>query len=91
MTNKITKNNKEIRFIDLFAGLGGTRIGFENAAKLLGYKTKCIFTSEIKKHAIQTYQKNFNNDQISGDITKISPGCLLSCRSYQRSNSLLPL
>ena len=72
MTTKKSKNNKEIRFIDLFAGLGGTRIGFEKAAKLLGYKTRCVFTSEIKKHAIQTYQENFNNEKIFGDITKIA-------------------
>ena len=41
--------NKTIRFIDLFAGMGGTRIGFEQAFKAAGYKTECVLTSEIKE------------------------------------------
>ncbi|TXL02339.1 DNA (cytosine-5-)-methyltransferase, partial [Methylococcaceae bacterium CS2] len=41
---------KNIRFIDLFAGLGGTRIGFELACKELGFSSECVFTSEIKPY-----------------------------------------
>ncbi|MBN3535102.1 DNA cytosine methyltransferase [Mycoplasma procyoni] len=52
MGNKEKAESKEIRFIDLFAGLGGIRIGFEKAFNELGFKTKCVFSSEIKKHAI---------------------------------------
>ena len=44
---------KTIRFIDLFAGIGGIRCGLELAAKEAGYKTECVFTSEIKGHAIK--------------------------------------
>jgi len=62
---------KEIRFIDLFAGIGGTRIGFERACKNLNIPCKCVFTSEIKKHALKTYEENFGNHIIHGDITKI--------------------
>lgn len=61
-----------IRFIDLFAGMGGFRIGFEKATKQLGIKTQCVFSSEIKKHAIQVYQDNFPASNLHGDITKIS-------------------
>ena len=61
-----------IRFIDLFAGLGGLRVGLEQAAKLQGLESRCVFTSEIKKHAIDTYSHNFPGEEIHGDITQIS-------------------
>lgn len=60
------------KFIDLFAGLGGIRLGFEQAAKELGYQTECVFTSEIKESAIKALNKNFSNENIiPRDITKI--------------------
>jgi len=62
---------KNIKFIDLFAGLGGTRIGFENACKKHGLQGRCVFTSEIKKSAIDTYIENFEEAKIHGDISKI--------------------
>jgi len=63
---------KQVRFIDLFAGIGGTRIGFEQACSELNIKSKCVFSSEIKKHAIKAYQANFKDSHdVSGDITKI--------------------
>ena len=65
------KERRECRFIDLFAGLGGTRIGLEEALIDLGVSPKCVFTSEIKPYAIEAYKKNFNDDDIQGDITKI--------------------
>lgn len=73
MTGKGRKMSDTIRFIDLFAGLGGTRIGFENACKKLKKKAKCVFTSEIKESAITTYRENFKDSHIYGDITKIDP------------------
>lgn len=63
--------NKTIKFIDLFAGLGGTRIGLEQALAKAGLKGECVFTSEIKPHAISVYKKNFGNEKIHGDITII--------------------
>ena len=54
--------------IDLFAGIGGIRLGFEQA---FGENIKCVFSSEIDKYAIQTYQTNFANENVSGDITQI--------------------
>lgn len=53
------------RFIDLFAGIGGLRIGFENIGG------KCVFTSEWDKYASETYRKNFPEDDehvFAGDI-----------------------
>ena len=62
---------KRIKYIDLFAGIGGFRYGFESACTELGISAKCVFTSEIKPHAIKIYEANFPNDKINGDITKI--------------------
>nr|WP_316650451.1 DNA (cytosine-5-)-methyltransferase [uncultured Gellertiella sp.] len=53
------------RFIDLFAGIGGLRVGFENIGG------KCVFTSEWDKYANETYRKNFPEDGshvFAGDI-----------------------
>ena len=63
------KPRKKIKIIDLFAGIGGIRLGFEQA---FGKDLECVFTSEIDKFAIQTYTENFGNENIYGDITKIS-------------------
>lgn len=62
---------KKLRFIDLFAGLGGTRVGFEQACKELGFASECVFTSEIKPYAVEIYKHNFNNEEVSGDITNV--------------------
>jgi len=62
---------KKIKFIDLFSGLGGFRIGFENACRKLKIESECILSSEIKTHAIDTYGKNFKDHNLIGDITKL--------------------
>ncbi|KLO66493.1 modification methylase [Enterococcus cecorum] len=63
--------NKEVKFIDLFAGLGGIRLGFENAFREKGFEPKCVFSSELKDYAIKAYKNYFKNTEVSGDITKI--------------------
>ena len=60
-----------IRFIDLFCGIGGLRLGFENACQDLSINSLCVFSSEIKPPAIEVYQKNFDHHKVFGDITKI--------------------
>lgn len=69
-----TKKSKEmgiIKFIDLFAGLGGLRIGFEKAFSHQGFQTECVMTSEIKPHAIKALEHNFNHSLFVGDIFKV--------------------
>ncbi len=60
-----------VKFIDLFAGIGGIRKGFEIAFKKYGFKTKCVLTSEIKAHAHKVLLANNPNEEIKGDITRI--------------------
>ena len=55
--------------IDLFAGIGGIRLGFDNA---FNGDIETVFVSEWDKFAQATYKDNFADDlQIQGDITKI--------------------
>ena len=69
----LLESHDKIRYVDLFAGMGGTRIGFEQALEELGLAGECVFTSEIKEYAIRAYQHNFDDSIIHGDITKIAP------------------
>lgn len=62
---------KTIRFIDLFAGIGGIRKGFELACGERGVPTKCVFTSEIKPYAIDVLKQNHPEDKVSGDIMQV--------------------
>lgn len=61
----------KVKFIDLFAGIGGIRKGFEIAFNKCGYETKCVLTSEIKPHAYKVLLANNPNEEINGDITLI--------------------
>lgn len=57
-------NNSSFRFIDLFAGVGGMRLGFESAGG------RCVFSSEWDKYSQKTYESNFGEIPW-GDITQI--------------------
>lgn len=77
--NQINNDTKpldnEVTYIDLFSGLGGIRIGFEEALSEMGLKGKCVFSCDIKKSAITAYKENFNENS-ECDITKINPSQL---------------
>ena len=60
-----------VKFIDLFAGIGGLRLGFETAFSRFGIATECVMTSEIKPHALQVLESNFSHDYFVGDITQV--------------------
>ena len=60
-----------VRIIDLFAGMSGIRTGVEQAFNARGVDTKCVFTSEIKPHALQVLHANHPGEKIHGDITKV--------------------
>lgn len=59
------KANPKFKFIDLFAGIGGIRLAFQNLGG------KCVFTSEWDSYSKKTYEANFGEVPF-GDITKIS-------------------
>jgi len=67
--NADNKKNTQAKYkaIDLFAGIGGIRLGFEQA---FGEDIEFVFSSEIDKYAKQTYYANFG-ELPHGDITKI--------------------
>jgi len=58
--------SKNFKFIDLFSGIGGIRIAFENTGG------KCVFSSEIDSECAKTYEENFSETP-AGDVTQISP------------------
>lgn len=56
--------------IDLFAGIGGIRLGFDQAFK---DDIKTVFISEWDEKAVETYKANFNDSVgVVGDITKVN-------------------
>jgi len=63
---KTVRWSRGFRVIDLFAGIGGIRLGFESV------KGRCVFSSEWDQDAQDTYEANFG-DRPFGDITKIRP------------------
>ncbi len=73
--NKRKKKTGKLKFIDLFAGIGGFHVAFHNAG------TECVFVSEWDNPAQKTYRHNFykispevfNLGNFTGDITKVDP------------------
>ena len=59
------QTNPKFKFIDLFAGIGGIRLAFQNLGG------KCVFTSEWDTYSKKTYEANFGEVPF-GDITKIA-------------------
>lgn len=67
--------NSSLKFIDLFAGIGGFHLAFQKAG------AHCVFVSEWDKYARMTYEKNFRKTDpdlfdkgfFAGDITKVAP------------------
>jgi DNA (cytosine-5)-methyltransferase 1 len=60
-----------IKYVDLFAGIGGMRIGFVQALKKYGFQAECVLSSEIDEKARETYRLNFG-ELPDGDICKIT-------------------
>ncbi|WP_151671889.1 DNA (cytosine-5-)-methyltransferase [Nitrincola schmidtii] len=71
LVEKSRIDKKSFKFIDLFAGIGGVRLGFE------AFGGQCVFTSEWNKFSQQTYLANFpetTNHTFAGDITLVDEG-----------------
>ena len=68
LVDNAANENAAFRFIDLFAGIGGIRLGFEE------HGGQCVLTSEWNKFAQKTYLANFpetSNHTFIGDITEV--------------------
>lgn len=63
--------SNQLKFIDLFCGMGGFRIATESACKEWGIEPTSVFSSDIDPDAQCVYQSNFN-EKPAGDITKIN-------------------
>ncbi|WEK46152.1 MAG: DNA (cytosine-5-)-methyltransferase [Candidatus Andeanibacterium colombiense] len=63
----VSEDKLAFRFIDLFAGIGGLRIGFQ------GIGGHCVFTSEWDRYSQETYRQNFrDNHKLHGDVREFS-------------------
>lgn len=64
----------EIKYVDFCAGIGGFRYAidaYQNSRTDI--KFKCVLTADIKKHAIDTYNLNFNENNPLRDIYELKP------------------
>lgn len=57
-----------MRYIDLFGGIGGFRLGIEKATE---GKWKCVWYCYNDKYAVQTYNRNFNENYAPADIREV--------------------
>lgn len=84
-----------IKFIDLFAGTGGIRLGFEQAMSELGLACECVLSAEIDNKACETYQLNFHENPYCDvtQITEIKPFDVLlagfPCQSFSYAGKQL--
>ena len=83
-SSKPVTTGGRFRFVDLFAGIGGMRRGFDAAGGV------CVFTSERDKYARQTYQANFTGRRI-GERHRWYPGDPNDWRKAQRHLVRMPV
>jgi len=79
-------SDTDFTFIDLFAGIGGIRKGFENSGG------RCVFTSEKDRFAVRTYRANYySGHEINGDIQRITqPEDIQGDEVYDYINNNIP-
>lgn len=85
------KDNTEFTFIDLFAGIGGLRKGFDNIGG------KCVFTSEWNPYAVRTYKANHYSDPLGHifnsdirDVTLSNDKSVSIEEAYKHINTNIP-
>lgn len=62
---------EKLKFIDLFCGIGGFRVAFEEACEENDVQPECVFSSDIDKYAQESYETNFDEKPF-GDITQVN-------------------
>lgn len=63
------------RFVDLFAGIGGIRLGLERAGG------SCVYTVELDRWAIETYNANFSEPSATGSPIHLPPRDIFDVRA----------
>ena len=63
---------EKLRFIDLFCGIGGFRVGMDQACIENDLIPECVFSSDIDTYCQDSYEANFGH-RPTGDITKVDP------------------
>ncbi len=87
---KVTAANADFRFIDLFAGIGGIRRGFEAQNGL------CVFTSEWNPYAVRTYKANYASgpehifNQDIRDVTLSGDDNVSEEEAYRHIDQMIP-
>lgn len=72
------KAKMKMTFAELFAGIGGFRLGLERAGM------ECVFSCEIDKFARQCYETHFDTNEFANDIREITslPECDIVCAGW---------
>lgn len=65
---ELNESSQEFKLIDLFCGAGGMTLGF---SKSFGHNFKPIWANDFNKYCVETYNANFGNHCIGGDIIDI--------------------
>jgi len=91
LPSKPARRKEQFKFIDLFAGVGGIRKGFESIGG------KCVFTSEWNKFAVRTYKANHYSDpaehSFNSDIREITLSDkegISDKKAYQNIDQMIP-
>lgn len=66
---------QSLRYVDLFCGIGGFRIGLEQGVRKSQHAARCVFSSDTDPDAQHTYLANFG-EQPAGDITTIDAAAI---------------
>lgn len=61
---------EQIKFIDLFCGIGGFRVAMDEACRESGLIPDCVFSSDIDAYCQDSYEANFGHRPM-GDITQV--------------------
>ena len=72
---EIINKKLTLKYIDLFCGIGGFRIATEIVCKEFNIESQCVFSSDIDKDVVLTYEANFGETP-HGDITKVAANAI---------------
>lgn len=70
--NELPKRCVSFKMIDLFCGAGGMTLGFTEA---FGHYFKSVWSNDFNKYCVETYNANFGNHCIGGDIVNLLQTC----------------